>query len=300
MGQLEDMSTFVRIVDAGGITRASEQLRIAKSAISRRLVELEERLGTQLLIRTTRQSSLTDAGRDYYNRAITILEDVADLNGKISCSSGAALNGNLKISIPMSFGLLHLSRAILAFAEMHPSLTVQVSFEDRQVDLVEEGYDLGIRIAQLKDSTLIARKLLPIRTFLCASSAYLEKNGTPQKVEDLKNHDGLLYRQSSENNWKLFGPDGKSVIARPKIKMMANNGDFIRDAVIAGHGIALLPTFLILSELKSGQISSILTDFTGPELNTYAVYPQARHLSLKIRTFIDFLDRWLEENYQED
>ncbi len=300
MGQLEDMNTFIRIVDAGSITRASEQMHIAKSAVSRRLIELEERLGAQLMIRTTRQSHLTNAGRDYYNSALTILENVEDLNNKISCDSTKILRGQLKISVPLSFGLTYLSAAILDFSEDHPQLNIQLGFADRFIDMVEEGYDLAIRIGQLQDSTFIAKRLLPLQTILCASPNYLKKQGNPKNLNDLKNHAGLLYGQGTITNFKVVSKSGKQISITPKIKMLANNGDFLRDAVVKGQGIALLPTFLMKQELLDGKIIQILPDYKGPDLNAYAVYPQTRHVSLKVRTFIDFLKDWLDKNYEQD
>lgn len=192
MGQLEDMDVFVRIVDAGGISRAADQLGVAKSAISRRLVELERRLGAQLLLRTTRQSSLTEAGQSYYRRALQILADVSELDAETS-SQQVALRGGLKIAVPLSFGLEHLAPAVMEFAGMHPEVIIRLDLSDRQVDLVAESFDLAIRIAALKDSTLIARRLAPIRMVLCASPDYLERQGHPQRPQDLKSHHGLHY-----------------------------------------------------------------------------------------------------------
>ena len=288
MGQLEDMDVFVRIVDAGGISRAADQLGVAKSAVSRRLVELEGRLGAQLLNRTTRQSSLTEAGRSYYERALRIIADVSELNADTS-NKQMALQGVLKVAVPLSFGLQHLAPAITEFAEMNPGLIIHLDFADRQVDLVEEGFDLAVRIAELKDSTLIARRLAPIRLILCASPDYLAREGQPKSPQDLKTHHGLHYAHAPGSSWKFVGTDGqKSNVALP-VKMAANNGDFLRDAAIAGQGLALLPTFLVWKEIEKGELVSVMTNYTVPGLNAYAVYPQTRYLSQRVRTFIDFL-----------
>ena len=288
MGQFEDMDVFVRIVDAGGIGRAADQLRVAKSAVSRRLVELERRLGVQLINRTTRRSSLTEAGRSYYQRAVQILADVSDLNA-ITSDADALLKGTLKIAVPLSFGLEHLSSAITDFAKMHPGLIVYLDFADRQVDLIEEGFDLAIRIADLRDSTLVARKLAPIRHILCASPEYLARKGRPEIPQDLKTHIGLHYSNAPGPSWRFIGHDGQeSDIALPA-RMAANNGDFLREAAVAGQGLTVLPTFLVWKQIEKGELVSVMTDYTVPGLNAYAIYPQTRHLSQRVRALIDFL-----------
>ena len=288
MGQFEDMDVFVRIVDAGGIGKAADQLRVAKSAVSRRLAELERRLSVQLMNRTTLQSSLTEAGRSYYQRAIQILADVSELNAATS-NTQALLQGVLKVAVPLSFGLEHLAPAITEFAKMHPGLIIHLDFADRQVDLVEEGFDLAIRIAELRDSTLVARRLAPIRHILCASPEYLARKGRPESLQDLKTHIGLHYSNTPSSSWKFVAPDGQeSNIALPA-KMAANNGDFLREAAVAGHGLTLLPTFLVWKQIENGELVSVMTDYTVLGLNAYAIYPQTRHLSERVRALIDFL-----------
>ena len=183
MGQLEDMNMFVRVVDAGGISHAADQLNLAKSAVSRRLFNLETRLGLQLLSRTTRTSSLTEAGKNYYERAIKIVNDVAELNA-VTKDSNTVLKGTINLAAPLSFGLLHLSTAIDSFINQHPGLTININFSDRQVDLIEEGLDLAFRIAELKDSSLIARKIFSVRHILCASPDYL-KNLVYLKLQEI-------------------------------------------------------------------------------------------------------------------
>lgn len=297
MGQLEDMNTFVRIVEAGGISRAADQLGVAKSAVSRRLVDLEAGLNAQLLNRTTRRSSLTEAGRSYYQRALRILADVTELNAATS-NTKVMLEGGLKIAAPLSFGLQHLTPVINAFAKAHPGLIIDLDFSDRQVDLVEEGFDLAVRIAELKDSSHIARRLAPISRILCASPAYLDHAGSPQGPEDLKAHHVLHYANAPVSSWKFLGADGKETSVRLTAKMSANNGDYLCEAVIAGLGLAVLPTFVAWREIEKGNLIRVMTDYTVPSLSAYAVYPQTRHLSRRVRAFIDFLtDRFSGEPY---
>jgi len=288
MGQLEDMSMFIRIVNAGGISRAANQLGIAKSAVSRRLVDLETRLGVRLLNRTTRTSSLTEIGQNYYNHAITIVADVAELNA-VTGDANTLLKGTINIAVPLSFGLRHLSPAINDFLKLHPELTVNINFSDRVIDLVEEGLDLAFRIASLKDSSLIARKISPIKIVLCASPEYLKKYGTPKTAKDLNKHKLLHYNITQSSSWKLTDKKGGTHNISINAKVLANNGDFLKDMAIAGHGIVSSPTFIAWEAISNGELVPILTDYTLPQPNAYAVYPQTRYLSQRTRVLIDFL-----------
>jgi len=295
MGQLEDMNMFIRIVDAGGISHAADQLGLAKSAVSRRLADLETRLGVRLLNRTTRTSSLTDIGQSYYERVCKVVADVAELNA-LTKDSNSALEGRINLAAPLSFGLCHLSTAIDAFIKLHPELTINIDFSDRQVDLVEEGLDLAFRIADLKDSSLIARKISPIRIILCASPDYLEKYGTPRTPSDLKNHRVLHYNVPGVNSWKLTDKNGKQYSLNVNAKMIANNGDFLKDMAVAGHGIVSSPTFISWQAITTGSLVPILTDYPLQQLSAYAVYPQRRYLSQRTRILIDFLAERFGDN----
>lgn len=288
MGQLEDIQVFIRVVEAGGIGKAAEQLNIAKSAVSRRLSELEERLETKLLNRTTRKSSLTEAGRLYYEKSLHLVEAVAEMNCQV-VSENAQLEGSLKLAAPLSFGLEHLSPVLDQFAQAHPKLTLNIDFSDRHVDLVEEGYDLAIRIADLKDSRLQARRLVPIRMLVCASPEYLKKHGTPQTIDELKQHKVLMYVSDRALNWPFIDPDGKEVLVNLQGQVYSNNGDFLLNMAKAGHGILMQPTFITWKALAMGEVVPILTDYQIPTFSAYAVYPQNRYLSHKARVFIDFL-----------
>jgi len=297
MGQLEDMTVFIRVVDAGGISRAAEQLGIAKSAVSRRLVDLETRLGIRLLNRTTRTSSLTEAGRGFYERSIKIIDDISELNA-LASDSNTCLEGTINLAAPLSFGLSHLAPAIDDFLSLHPELTININFSDRQINLIEEGLDLAVRIADLKDSSLIARKLSPIRTQLCASPEYLKKQGTPETLDDLKHHPLLHYNLSNTSSWKLTDSQGEQHFIHVKAKINANNGDFLKDMAIAGHGILLIPTFISWKAIANGELVPLLSDYMTPQLNAYAVYPQTRYLSQRTRVLIDFLvERFGEKPY---
>lgn len=297
MGQLEDMSVFIRVVEAHGIGRAAEQLGLAKSAVSRRLADLEARLGVCLLNRTTRTSSLTEAGKSYYEYANKIIDDVAELNTSTT-NANKSLEGTLKLAAPLSFGLLHLPAVIDAFVKENPNVSINIDFSDRQVDLVEEGLDLAFRITKLKDSSLIARKISPIRMLPCASPSYLEAHGTPTSPEDLKQHDLLNYNVSDSSNWKFTDKNGKQYSVNPSAKFSANNGDFLKDMAIAGHGITVIPTFISWQAIASGDLLPVLSEYRFPALNAYAVYPKTRYLSRRTRKLIDFLvERFGEKPY---
>ncbi len=288
MGQLEDMKIFIRIVESGGISRAADQLGFAKSAVSRRLADMETRLGARLLNRTTRTSSLTEIGQRFYNRALTIVDDVAELNA-LTTDANTSLEGIIKLAAPLSFGLTHLAPAIDIFLNQHPGLTINIDFSDRQVDLIEEGFDLAFRIADLKDSNLMARKISPIRLILCASPEYLNKYGTPKTPDDLKNHSLLYYNIMRSNIWTLTDTKGRQSTVNINAKMVANNGDFLKDMAVAGHGIVSSPTFISWQAIAAGDLVPVLTDYKLPQTNAYAVYPQTRYLSRRTRILIDFL-----------
>ena len=300
MGQLEDMSVFVRIVEAGGIGKAADQLGLAKSGVSRRLVALETRLGVTLINRTTRSSSLTSVGREYYERAVKLIGDVSELAG-LAADEGKSPEGLLRLAVPLSFGLSHLSPAIDKFAGDHPGLSINIDFSDRQVDLVEQGVDLAIRISELNDSSLQARRICPIRLLLCASPSYLEKHGAPRKPEDLKDHQVLGYTLGSGHTIRLVNQQGDEQLVHTSARMSANNGDFLRDMALAGHGIAVLPTFIVWQSLATRELVPVLEQYTLPTINAWAVYPQTRYLSQRARQFIDFLvERFGDNPYWDE
>jgi DNA-binding transcriptional LysR family regulator len=288
MDAYEEMRNFVRIVEAGSISRAADQLGLAKSGVSRRLADLENRLGVRLLTRTTRRSSLTDAGKTYYEGAVRLLSDVDELDTLVA-DSEASLEGGLRLAAPLSFGLAHLTPAIDEFVRAHPGVLIDIDFSDRQIDLVAEGVDLGIRIAQLRDSSLKARRICPIRMMLCASPAYLERHGTPLRPEDLQRHRLLHYDIGGGPVLRLSDGQGGQVQLPVRPSLKANNGDFLRDMAVAGHGIILTPTFIVWQAIAVGELTPVLREYCPPELNAYAVYPQSRYLSRRARIFIDFL-----------
>jgi DNA-binding transcriptional LysR family regulator len=288
MDRISEMQTFIRVVEAGSISKAAEQLAMAKSGVSRRLAELESRLGVRLMNRTTRRSSLTEAGQSYYKGAVKLLADISELDAA-TADTDALLAGVLRLAVPLSFGLCHLSPAIDEFLRLNPGLNINVDFSDRHIDLVEKGVDLAIRIADLGDSTLRARRICPIRIMLCASPEYLQKKGTPKVPADLKSHRILQYDVGAGNTLRLEDRQGRvhNVPTHPHI--VANNGDFLRDMAMAGHGITLTPSFIAWEAVAAGHLVPVMAEYCPRQLSAYAVYPPTRYLSRRSRVFIDFL-----------
>jgi DNA-binding transcriptional LysR family regulator len=289
MDKFAHMQVFVGIVEAGSISGAAERLGLAKSAVSRRLAELEARLGVSLIQRTTRRLNLTDSGRAYYERCVAILADLDEAESAVSQAHGS-LKGGLKVALPLSFGLLHLAPLIQAFMTRHPGVRFELDFNDRQIDLMQEGFDLAVRIATLEDSSLIARRLAPIRHVLCASPGYLAQHGAPGTAGDLAQHVCLAYSNLRDPGlWSYRGPDGLSGNVRVPVRLAASSGEFLLRAAIADQGLLLLPTFYCHEALQAGRLVRVLDDHAWPELSAYAVYPPTRHLSGRVRALIDFL-----------
>lgn len=294
MDRFQNMQTFTRVVDAGSISGAAERMGIAKSAVSRRLKELEEHLGVALFNRTTRQMNLTDTGSAFYQQAVRILDDVLEAELSTSQAHGT-LKGSLKVALPQSFGVMHMGAAINEFLQIHPQIEFDLDFNDRQVDLIQEGFDLAIRIANLTDSTLIARRLAPIKMMLCVSPGYLKKHGTPQTPDDLLNHQCMAYSLLSDyRTWSFTDKNNQQhkIIIKPHIK--ATVGEFLRDAAVSDQGIILVPTFIAYKEIKQGKLVPLLSEYQLSQVNAYAIYPQTRHLSQRVRVFVDFLVKRFE------
>lgn len=300
MRSLSDVQVFVRVVEEGTFTAAAETLGISTSYASRQVKALEERLGAVLLARTTRSTSLTDVGRAYYERVAPLLEGLDDADQAVSSLAGEP-RGTLRLATPVSFGLRYLSSALASFACRWPELRLDVAVSDRMVDLVADGFDLAVRGGRLADSSLFARRLAPFRGLLVGSPAYLERRGTPRTPADLDAHDGLLYTASvTRPGWWFRGPGGETV-ARPRPRMLADNGDTLAEAAIAGLGLAYQPEFIVGDALGDGRLVRLLPDhetFTGA---IWAVYPHRRHLAAKVRLFVDFLvRRWQDPPWSVD
>ncbi|MEW8084573.1 MAG: LysR family transcriptional regulator, partial [Candidatus Thiodiazotropha endolucinida] len=253
MDRLECLESFVAVVESGQFSAAAERLGLGKSVISRRVSELEEYLGALLIQRTTRRLSLTDAGRTFYPRAIQLLEDLADAEQSVS-SAQHALSGRIRLAAPLSFGLMHLAPALNSFMSKHPGVILDMDFNDSQVDLIQEGVDLALRIGQLEDSTMVALPLAPIRTILCASPGYLARYGTPETPEALTGHQCLCYSNLPEpQKWHFVDRKGVAHTVRVENRMLANNGQIILEAAASGHGICISPTFIAYRTILEGR-----------------------------------------------
>ena len=290
MGKLEQLEAFVGVVDHQGFGAAGEKLGIAKSALSRRVSELERRLKVKLLNRTTRKLSLTTAGEEFYHQVKDTISDLNEAEQKLS-DDQSVISGRLKIAAPLSFGYRHLSSALSEFIAQYPGIDLSLDLNDRNIDLVAEGYDMTIRIGELTDSTMIARKLGVIRFVTVASDDYLKRKGTPQHPTDLKDHEGLLYSNiSAKQQWQYFDLD-KSVAFVPPTRMSANNGDFLARMAINGLGITNGPTFLLDEYIKDGQLKVILQQYQRACVGMYALFPPGRLIPSRVKVLVEFLQQ---------
>ncbi|MGM0586342.1 MAG: LysR family transcriptional regulator [Pseudomonadota bacterium] len=289
MDRLNEMEAFVRVVDLGGFTDAAKKMGLSKSAVSKHVASLEERLGARLLNRTTRRVSPTEIGLAFYDRAIRVLAEAAEADAMVS-SMQEAPRGELRISAPVSFGLRALSPAITGFMKSYPDISVHMVLDDRFVELVAEGFDLAIRIGELPDSSLRARKLADAQLHIVAAPTYLKEQGAPESVQGLSEHNLLHYSNlSSGNYWRLGGSNGKERQVRAVGRLTVNNGDALRQAAVDGLGIAFLPDFILGDALHRGELVELLPDSRPAPLGVYAVYPQGRFPQPKLRAFIDYM-----------
>jgi DNA-binding transcriptional LysR family regulator len=289
MDKLTSLRAFVKVVELGSFSEAGRKLRLSRSAISKYIADLERDLGVQLIHRTTRRVSPTESGQVYFERTLSALAEL-DAADQAVAHLQSTPRGLLRVNAPMSFGTIKLGPLIADFMARYPDLQIQLVLSDEHVDPVQGGLDVTLRIAELDSSSLIARKLIAVDRVVCASPGYLKKNGKPKLPDDLRQHNCLTYGfLSTGNQWKLTGPDGADHWIAPPWTLCANNAEVLRDAAVKGRGIAVLPAFLAENELKSGALMTCLDDYKTPPLTLYAIYPPTRHLSVKVRSFIDFL-----------
>ncbi len=289
MDKFEDIQAFAAVVEAGSFTAAADRLNIATSAVSRRVAALEERLGVQLLRRTTRVLNLTDTGKSFYERGTRILADLEEAEAAVQQEHGE-LRGTLKVALPLSFGVRHMCGPIAAFSRKHPRVHFELDLNDRRVDLIEDNIDVALRIGRLSDSSLIARRLFDVNVVVCAAPSYLHTRGGPESPAELADHNCLLYSNLPEPD-KLAWRDenGQQQEVRISRTLTANSGDFLVNAAAHGLGIVISPTFIAADAIRKGHLVPILTDIDWPVAPAYAVYPPTRHLSYRVRAFIDFL-----------
>ena len=289
MDRFEGMRFFVKVVESGSFAGAAARLQVSAGRVSEHVKALEQRLGAQLLIRTTRKLSLTEVGRAYYERCTRILADLEEAE-QAAKDLHAAPHGELRVNASPSFGMMQLAPAISDFTARFPAVSVELMLSDRIVDLVEEGFDLAVRVEPLPDSSLIARQLSPVRLVICAAPSYLKQHGTPRTPADLASHNCLtLTGPSYLRHWHLTRAGGAPLDISPAGSLRSNSAGVLTCAAIAGHGLVCLPTYLIGDALRAGRLVTVLDDYVAPPLTLRALYPQNRHLSAKVRGFVDFV-----------
>lgn len=294
MDRIEAMRAFVTVVNEGTFTRAAERLDTSPQLVSKYVSQLENHLNVRLLNRTTRRIHLTEAGNQYYQRAQEVLSDIDDMENQLGDLQTEA-QGLLRISAPVSFAIRHMTPLLSDFQKAHPAVGIDLQLNDRKVDIVEEGFDIALRIGRLKSSSLIAKRLAPVRLVLCASPAYLEQYGTPRKPEDLSGHRYLRYSymnlDSAHGLQKWLQGNNRETAGG----MISNNGDVLVEAAIAGTGIALQPTFIAGAAIRAGKLKVVLPESEPEPMALYAVYAHRQLLASKVRSFIDFIDGYFGE-----
>jgi DNA-binding transcriptional LysR family regulator len=289
MDRLLALSVFAKVVEQGSFARAAERLELSTSAVSRHVADLEAHLGARLLNRTTRRLSLTETGAAFYERCVQLLADLEEAEEAVT-STAIVPRGTLKLTCSITFGIRHLAPAIAAFAALHPQMRFDVELSDRVVDIVDEGFDLAVRIGEIGSQSLIGRRIGASQLICCAAPVYLRERGTPTAPGDLIEHTCLSYEYlPSRNVWRFCDRDGNCQDIRITGTAHANNGEMLTALATAGIGICYEPDFIVAPELRTGALVQLMRDFSAPSVAIYVVYPSRRHLSAKVRAFVDFL-----------
>ena len=289
MSEFEQIRAFVEIINAGSTKQAAAQMGLAPSAVSRRLKELELRLGTSLIQRTTRKMQMTEIGRTYYLRCLDILEALECANEEVR-DTESAIRGRMKIAVPISYGVSELAPAIYDFMHLHPNLEIGLNVDDSRIDLVQGGYDVGIRIGELEDSSLIARRIKRVNSLVCASPAFLREFGPIETLEQLKEAPALCYSNLERPEEWLFH-DQQNLRSKVTVKprLTATNGDVLREAALAGLGVVCEPEFILRQSVEAGDLVPLLTQLKWQGMGIYVVYPKTTQVPRRTRLFIDFL-----------
>ncbi|MEO6921602.1 MAG: LysR family transcriptional regulator [Collimonas sp.] len=293
MDQLAAMRAFRRVVESGSFTAAAAELNQSHTIVSRQVRQLELELGAQLLNRTTRRFALTEAGQEYYERSRHILDQIDDATQAVSAHQ-ARPSGTLRVNAPMAFGTLELAQWLPQFIIANPQLKVDLVCNDRLVDVIEEGFDVALRLTRsLPDSTLVAKRLATCGILLAASPAYLKRQGVPNQPADLTRHNCLTYTLAKKpDEFEFYAADGSEHTVTVRGNLQANTGIALRSAALAGLGIAATSSFIVHEDLRRGDLLQVLPGFTLKPRDLYAIYPQNRHLSPKVRAFVDFAVTW--------
>ncbi|MEQ8267319.1 MAG: LysR family transcriptional regulator [Parvibaculum sp.] len=285
---LNAYAVYAKVVELGGFTAAAEALGLSKSMVSRQVSTLEDELGVRLLNRTTRRIAVTEAGAVVFERALRIVMEAQEAAEEATCVEGA-VRGQLRINAPMSFGIAQLGPVMPEFMARYPELNVDLVLNDQRVNLIEEGFDVSLRISALTDSSLIARQLAPVERYIVGAPSYFEKHGVPQRPADLGSHDFMLYTLLSRPNLlEMENGRGEKEQVELKGRFLCNNADAMVEMMLKGMGLVFSPDVLCHEHLKSGKLVRVLQDWTVPALTLHVIYPHARHLAAKVRAFVDF------------
>ena len=288
MDKLTSMQVFSRVATCGNFSQAARELRISPAMVTKHIASLESQLNIRLLNRTTRKVSTTEAGERYLRLCQNLISDLEEGEASLSELSHHP-SGTLKISAPVDFGVLRLASAIAAFLNHCPDVSIDITYQDRKVNLVEEGYDIAIRIGALPDSSLVALPLMQHSLICCAAPSYLEKNGYPKHPSELRQHECLTYAYSSTNNDWLFNRADESVSVKASGRLNANNGRAMVSAAVQGVGVILKPWFMVEDFIAQGKLVPLFEEYEQPRADVYAVYPHRRFLPAKMRAFVDFM-----------
>jgi DNA-binding transcriptional LysR family regulator len=289
MDRFGAIRVFAQVVESGSFARAAERLGLSTSATSRHVADLEAHLQTRLLNRTTRRVSLTESGRAFYERSVQLLADLEEAEQE-AARAAVVPRGTIRLTTSVNFGVRHLAPAIADFLAQHRELRFDISLSDRIVDLVEEGFDLAVRVGLAGSGNLVARKLGETRLVPCAAPAYLAAHGAPEVPEDLERHNCFTYEYGTPRNvWRFRDASGRERAVRVSGALHSNNGDLLAEAAARGAGIVFEPAFIVGPDVRAGRLVPLLQDFMGPPLPIYAVYPSRKHLSAKVRSFVEFL-----------
>lgn len=296
MDRVQAMTVFVKVVESGSLSGAARALGLSLPSVSRYVAGLEERFGARLLARTTRQLALTESGRLYYERAKRILGEIDDAE-LVLTAQAAVPSGRLHVSAPTLIGRLRLAALLPNFLARYPQIAVDLTLLDRPVSPVEEGIDVAIRVGRLEDSSMIARKLGTVRMVVCAAPAYLERRGEPQRPEELRDHDCLVFAAGAgADEWRFQGLPGRKAAVRVVARLRANMLDAVVAAALGGAGLVRAPSWQVAEHVASGQLKIVLAPFERPSSPIHAIFSHARPLPPKVRAFTDFLvERWAEE-----
>lgn len=288
VSHFDDLFWLVEVVDAGTLSAAAEKHHVTSAAVSKRLRLLEERLGVKLLIRNTRHLRTTEAGALYYQRGKVLLDEFKDLEDSIA-STSEHLHGSIRINAPLSFGLRELAAPLSAFMQQYPQLNISLHLDDRFIDILNSDYDLVIRIGTLDDSSVVAQRIASTDILCCASPDYLARHGTPQTLQDLQQHNCLVYQNYAPLAEWVFIQQGERFPVTVKGNLASNNGDMLCQAAILHQGIVLEPEFIVRDALRAGQLVRVLPDYSPEPVNVYAMYPTRHFLPMKIKRLVEFL-----------